>query len=115
MPAGPRDRYLVPLPDDGAGARLFAPAAFEAWLAGPSHDPATLVAIDLEDPGIAMEARRRGATAVDGLGPALLRLGAAALAAGRVDDVAALVPAYVTLPRGVPPSADGATWSPDLR
>ena len=115
LPAGPRDRYLVPLPDDGAGARLLAPAALEAWLAGPAHDPATLVVVDLDDPGIAAEARRRGAAALDGLGQALLRLGAAALAAGRADDVAALVPAYVTLPRGVPPSAEGAAWSPDLR
>jgi tRNA threonylcarbamoyl adenosine modification protein YeaZ len=115
MPAGPRDRYLVPPPSDGAGARLLAPAALEAWLAGPSHEPATLVAVDLEDAAIAVEAHRRGAVALDGLGPALLRIGAQALATGRADDVAALVPAYVTLPRGIPLSAEGSAWSPDLR
>jgi len=113
LPAGPRDRYLVALAD-GGGARLLAPAAFEAWLAGV-RDPSPLVAVDLDDPAVPGEARERGRLALDGLGPALLRLGAAALRAGRVDDVAALVPAYVTLPRGVAPSVGGVTWSPDLR
>jgi len=115
LPGGPRDRYLVPLPDGGEGARLLAPTALEAWLAGPACDPSALIAVDLEDPAIPDEAHRRGAAALDALGPALLRLGAGALESGRTDDVAALVPAYVTLPRGVAPSAEGATWSPDLR
>ncbi len=115
LPAGPRDRYVVSTADDGAGARLLAPAAFEGWLAEADREMATLVAVDLEGAHLPEAAHRRGAAAQDGLGPALLRLGAVALAAGRSDDVAALVPTYVTLPRGVPASAGGAAWSPDLR
>ena len=53
--------------------------------------------------------------ALDGLAGALVRIGAAAMAGGRADDVLALVPAYVTLPRGIAPPAEGAAWSPDLR
>ena len=115
LPAGPRDRYVVQVGRDVDGARLLAPAAFETWLAGPGADPSSLVAVDLDDAAIPGEARERGGTALDGLGSALLRLGATALLAGRVDDVAALVPAYVTLPRGIGPTTAGATWSPDLR
>jgi len=101
LPAGPRDRYLVPVPADGERPRLLAPAALADWLAGPGPGPSTLIAVDLDDPAIPATARARGAAALVGL--------------GRVDDVAALVPAYVTLPRGVGSSADGAAWSPDLR
>jgi hypothetical protein len=65
-----------------------------------------LVAVDLADraPDDAVE---RGAEAVRGLATALLALGAARLRdqpAG--DDLARLVPAYVTLPRGVQEPAD---------
>ena len=115
LPAGPRDRYLVSLADDGQGARLLGPAALEAWLSGADHRRSTLVAVDLDDPAIPRAAHRRGASALDHLGAALLRLGAAALARGHADDVAALVPAYVTLPRGVAPHDEGGAWSPDLR
>lgn len=114
LPAGPRDRYLVPVPAGGDGPRLLAPAALGAWLADPGNDRSTLIAVDLDDPAIADEARRRGAGALDGLARAMLRLGAAALAGGQADDVAALVPAYVTLPRGIAPWQGGAAWSPDL-
>ena len=44
--------------------------------------------------------RAAGEEAVRGLGAALLVLGAARLRAGDVDDLATLVPEYVTLPRG---------------
>ena len=46
-------------------------------------------------------ARRRGEAARAALGAALLRLGGGAAPAGDVDDLARLVPEYVTLPRGV--------------
>ncbi len=115
LPAGPRDRYLVPIPDDGIGARLLAPVAFEAWLEAPERRSAIMVAVDLDDPAIPADARHRGAIALDGLAGALLHIGAAALAGGRADDVLALVPAYVTLPRGIAPAAEGPAWSPDLR
>ncbi|MEO5964725.1 MAG: tRNA (adenosine(37)-N6)-threonylcarbamoyltransferase complex dimerization subunit type 1 TsaB [Candidatus Limnocylindrales bacterium] len=59
-----------------------------------------LVAVDLDGraPIAAVEA---GARAQGGLAASLLRAGAARLAAGDVDDLATLVPEYVTLPRGV--------------
>ena len=63
------------------------------WESATAGLPSPLVAVDLDDPGIATEARQRGATAVAGLGPALLRLGAAALAAGRAQDELAAYPA----------------------
>jgi hypothetical protein len=37
------------------------------------------------------------------------------LAAGDADDVAALVPAYVALPRGIARVTVEMEWSPDLR
>jgi hypothetical protein len=69
-----------------------------------------LVAVDLEGraPPVAVH---RGAMAQRGLGPALLRLGAVRLAAGDTDDVARLVPQYVTLPRGVSEERGEVEWS----
>ena len=45
----------------------------------------------------------------------LLRLGAARLAAGDADDLALLVPDYVTLPRGVAATSGEVAWSRDPR
>lgn len=91
LPAGPSDRTLA-----AAGRAVLLPAGEEA----PETDATVLVAVDL--PGRAPEAALdRGAAALDGLPAALLRLGAARLARGEHDDPAALVPEYVTLPRGV--------------
>ena len=59
-----------------------------------------LIAVDLA--GRAPEAAlARGGDALERLPATLLRLGAARLAAGETDDLARLVPEYVTLPRGV--------------
>jgi len=105
LPAGPQDRVLV---HDGV-ARLL-PAGTE-----PDLPPGTtLVAVDLEGRAPA-EADARGERALAGLGPALLRLGAARLEAGGGDDLARLVPEYVTLPRGVRREAGEVTWSRDRR
>jgi hypothetical protein len=59
-----------------------------------------LVAVDLDGRAPA-DACALGARACDGLVAALLAAGAARLAAGDPDDLAGLVPEYVTLPRGV--------------
>jgi hypothetical protein len=74
------------------------------------------VAVDLEpaDP-LPADAVDRGRTALDGLGDALLSLGLARLRRGEADDVAELVPAYVSLPRGVEEAAASIAWAPDLR
>lgn len=104
LPAGPSDRVVVA----GGLARLVRGGD------EPEVEPdATLVAVDL--PGRAPEdALALGAQAEIGLSTALLRLGAERLAHGG-DDVARLVPEYVTLPRGVPAMKGEVRWSHDRR
>jgi tRNA threonylcarbamoyl adenosine modification protein YeaZ len=104
VPAGPQDRVVV----DGAAPRL-VPAGTDPDLGG-----ATLVAVDLEGRA-PTDAVDRGAVALAGLGRALLRIGAARLAGGDADDLAGLVPEYVTLPRGVARAMGEVTWSRDRR
>jgi len=106
MPAGPADRIVV---RTGVPPALL-PSGMEPDLAAGE----TLVAIDLDgraDP----HALARGEVARAGLGAALIALGAARLAAGDVDDLAGLVPEYVTLPRGVHASSAEVSWSHDRR
>jgi tRNA threonylcarbamoyladenosine biosynthesis protein TsaB len=106
LPAGPADRLAV---ERGRSARL-VPAGEDPGV--PSG--ATLVALDLADraPDDALE---RGETARAGLGAALLAIGAARLAGDDVDDLADLVPEYVTLPRGVRAEGGEVSWSHDPR
>lgn len=104
LPAGPSDRVVVA----GGIARLVRGG--DELEVEPG---ATLVAVDL--PGRApAEALARGAQAETGLSAALLRLGAERLAQGG-DDIARLVPEYVTLPRGVPAMKGEVRWSHDRR
>ena len=58
---------------------------------------------------------RAATTRASALGASLLALGAARLAAGQVDDLAGLVPEYVTLPRGVTTQSGEVSWSRDPR
>jgi tRNA threonylcarbamoyl adenosine modification protein YeaZ len=104
LPAGPSDRVVVA----GGIARLVRGG--DALEVEPG---ATLVAVDL--PGRApAEALALGVLAETGLSAALLGLGAGRLANGG-DDVARLVPEYVTLPRGVPAMKGEVRWSHDRR
>jgi tRNA threonylcarbamoyl adenosine modification protein YeaZ len=107
LPAGPADRVLV---RPGEPARLL-PGGTEPDLRSGEQ----LVAVDLD--GRAPEdALERGRVARDGLAEALLRLGAERLAAERRgDDLEALVPDYVTLPRGVTELTGEVAWSHDPR
>ena len=73
-----------------------------------------LVAVDL-DGRAPVEATARGDGARDGLANALMRLGTQRYAAGDEDDLARLVPDYVTLPRGVRAATGEVAWSRDLR
>jgi tRNA threonylcarbamoyl adenosine modification protein YeaZ len=104
LPAGPSDRVQVV---DGV-----------ATLVKGGEEPdlpqgSTVVAVDL--PGRAPEeALAVGARAEEGLARSFLRLGSARIAAGG-DDVARLVPEYVTLPRGVPAVKGEVRWSHDRR
>ena len=112
LPAGPNDRTVV---RTGGSAELL-PGGREPGL----DADAILVALDLE--GRAPEdALARGDRARDGFAAALLRLGAERLAAsGRdpadaADDLARLVPEYVSLPRGVSHESGEVAWSRDPR
>jgi tRNA threonylcarbamoyl adenosine modification protein YeaZ len=101
QPAGPQDRVLTRA---GEPSRILPGGADPDLRSGER-----LVAVDL-DGREAPEAAALGAEARAGLGRALLVAGAARLAAGDADDLARLVPEYVTLPRGVlaaPPDDGG--------
>jgi tRNA threonylcarbamoyl adenosine modification protein YeaZ len=100
LPAGPSDRVLV-----SGGRATLVKGGEEPDL--PSRS--VVVAVDL--PGRAPEdALARGEQAEAGLPAALLSIGAARIAAGG-DDVALLVPEYVTLPRGVGAVKGEVRWS----
>ena len=101
LPAGPSDRVLVL---DGAATLL--PAGTEPEDV-PDRD---LVAADLTDRAPA-DALERGESAIAAFGASLIRLGAARLAGGQWDDLARLVPEYVTLPRGVARERGEVAWS----
>jgi len=71
---------------------------------------ADLVAVDLPDRAPAA-AIARGDVAADRLAVTLVRLGGARLMRGDTDDLANLVPEYVTLPRGVLTEQGEVAWS----
>ncbi len=113
QPAGPRDRVLS---RTGESPQLLTADAAPDLAAGE-----TLVAVDLEgrapDEAVAL-----GTAAWDGLGAALIELGAAALArlataspGDRRGELDTVVPEYVTLPRGVAASSGEVSWSRDPR
>ena len=102
LPAGPSDRVLV----------LGGVATLLRGGEDPELDSGTLlVAVDLPDRAPA-EAMALGVQAEERLSAALLRLGAVRIAAGG-DDVARLVPEYVTLPRGIGAVKGEVRWSHD--
>ena len=104
LPAGPSDRVVV----SGGVARLVR-GGDELGVEPGS----VIIAVDL--PGRAPEAALAlGAVAETALAAALLRLGAERIHGGG-DDVARLVPEYVTLPRGVPAMKGEVRWSHDRR
>ena len=106
LPSGPRDLVRV---DRGAEPTILHGA--QAEVIGLDA-----VAVDLDgrapDPALA-----RGRAALDGLAASLVRLGAARLAAGDVDDPERLVPRYASPPRGMPAGEPegGVAWSRDPR
>jgi tRNA threonylcarbamoyl adenosine modification protein YeaZ len=105
QPAGPSDLVLT---------RAGAPSRILSGTTDPElRDGERLVAVDLDDREAA-EAVALGDAARAGLAAALLEAGAPSLGAGDPDDLARLVPEYVTLPRGVasgPPGEGGVALS----
>ena len=106
LPAGPNDRVVVRA--GRAPDRL--PGGAEPMLAATD----VLVAVDLEGRA-PPDAAARGERAREGFAAALLRIGAQRLADGHGDDLAHLVPEYVTLPRGVAATTGEVAWSRDPR
>jgi tRNA threonylcarbamoyladenosine biosynthesis protein TsaB len=106
LPAGPSDRVVV--------RRGTAPELLPGGVDPVVEMGETVVAVDLADRAPA-EAVVRGEAARGGLAAAILTIAAARLASGDTDDLARLVPEYVTLPRGVRASSGEVAWSRDLR
>jgi tRNA threonylcarbamoyl adenosine modification protein YeaZ len=106
MPAGPSDRIVV---RRGAPPELL-PGGRDIELAAGE----VVVAVDLEGRA-APDAVERGERARSNLGRVLIELGAARLRSGSPDDLAELVPEYVTLPRGVTSAGGEVAWSRDPR
>ena len=104
LPAGPSDRVVV-----AEGRAVLLRGGEEPSL----EDGVEIVAVDLPDRAPA-EAIQRGVRAEVGLGAALLSIGAGRIAAGG-DDIALLVPEYVTLPRGIAAVTGEVRWSNDPR
>src|ERR1035437_2254662 len=104
LPAGPSDRVVV----IGGSAVLLRGGEEPELDAG-----ATLVAVDLPNRAPA-EALALGVKAESGLAAELVRLGVLRLASGG-DDVARLVPEYVSLPRGGAGQKGEVRWSHDHR
>jgi tRNA threonylcarbamoyl adenosine modification protein YeaZ len=106
LPAGPNDRLAVRAGDP--------PQLLPGGTDPASRPDDVLVAVDLVGRAPA-DALARGDAARTGFPAALARIGAARLAAGDVDDLALLVPDYVSLPRGVTRESGEVAWSRDHR
>lgn len=106
LPAGPNDRLAV----RAGSPPLLLPGGMEPSIAAGD----VVVALDL-DGRAPVDASARGEIARAGFPAALLRLGAERLAAGEADDLARLVPDYVSLPRGVHRESGEVAWSRDHR
>ena len=117
LPSGPRDRVAITL---GEPPAIVHEGGAPPWAAEPVDGAATAAATDMAvdlDGRAAPEAIERGRRALERLPEALLRLGAARLAANDTDDPERLVPRYASPPRGAPAEqADGGVaWSRDPR
>lgn len=112
QPAGPGGRYMTVVARDQIAGHLLAGAPVFIGAAEELPIPSGSLALAVDLPDAPAGASAAGVRARDALGETLLRLGAARLASGEQDDLAELVPAYVTLPRGAIAGTGGITWSP---
>ena len=106
LPAGPNDLHVVRV----GATPVLVPGGSEP----PVEADEIVVAVDLAGRASA-DAVARGDAARDGLAAALVAIGAPRLRAGDSDDLARLVPEYVTLPRGVRAETGEVAWSRDPR
>jgi tRNA threonylcarbamoyladenosine biosynthesis protein TsaB len=117
LPAGVADRYVhVVRVDRGEVHELDSPqlVAGDGALIEAANG-AALVAVDLDEAQLPVAAVEAGRRAVAGLAGALAVLGTHRLASDQVSDPAALVPAYVALPRGLTAISGEIEWSVDRR
>jgi tRNA threonylcarbamoyladenosine biosynthesis protein TsaB len=113
LPAGSADRYVCRYRD---GDELLAPQLLPGTQVQSALERGDLVvAVDLAEDELGVSAAELGRRAQAGLAAALARAAATEIRAGRWDDLAALVPTYVALPRGLVSAEQEAAWSPDLR
>jgi tRNA threonylcarbamoyladenosine biosynthesis protein TsaB len=112
QPAGPSGRYVTVVTRDGLGGHRLAGAPVFIGAGDDLPIPSDSLGLAVDLPDAPAEASEAGVRARDALGETLLRLGAARLASAQPDDLAELVPAYVTLPRGAIAGTGGITWSP---
>jgi tRNA threonylcarbamoyl adenosine modification protein YeaZ len=114
LPSGPRDRVAIMAGLTPAIVRQGEPPPWARDNPGATAARAVAVDLDGRAPAGALE---RGRQALERLPAALLRLGAARLAAGDSDDPEALVPRYASPPRGMPVEQPngGVAWSRDPR
>ena len=117
LPAGVGDRYVARYEVDTVTVLELDPPTLvpAAQIRARQTAGDRLVTVDLPPTEAAADADELGRRAQAGLAAALAGEGARALAAGKSADVAALVPQYVALPRGVPAANVEMAWSPDLR
>ena len=111
QPAGPSGRYRTVVERDTQGVWHAHPPELQTSDATDDTDVDDdgVVAVDFpETPGIASVAGRR---ALDMLPDTLVRIARERLELGTPDDLAALVPVYVTLPRGAVASGGSIAWS----
>lgn len=97
LPAGPKDRVVITTDSAGTEAQPRRIGVGEAWQPG---EAVTVAAIDL-DGRASDDELAAGARARVGFATAMIALAATRLRSGDVDDLATLVPVYVTQPRGV--------------
>ena len=108
LPAGPSGIVVT----DVRGAAVAQPRLVSGGADLELDAAATVIAVDL-DGRAAADDLARGSGARERLAESLLALGAARLEAGDADDVARLVPEYVSLPRGVAAASGEMAWSLD--
>jgi tRNA A37 threonylcarbamoyladenosine modification protein TsaB len=113
LPAGTADRYVARY---RGASEVLAPQLLPATRVQAAIEQGDLVlAIDLDEAELGRSAAELGRQAQQGLAAVLARQAAEAHAAGRHDELEALVPSYVAIPRGAAAEQAGMAWSPDLR
>jgi tRNA threonylcarbamoyladenosine biosynthesis protein TsaB len=112
QPAGPGGRYVTVLRSEGAARATVVDGPAFVAAADDVAIPAGARTLAVDVDGAPPAAAAAGEAALARLPETLVRLGRERLASTGPDDLAVLVPAYVTLPRGAAAPMEGIAWSP---